>query len=291
MNVAPMNKKKTPLILLILAAAIGLAATTHDYFLLPENFFMHKGNKLNLHLLGGDVFTKQEEIGYQASKTSSFMLYQGKKKIDLIKVAKDSAAPVITYTMVNSGQGLIDMTRATEFVDASRDSYADYLSQAGLDKLAEKVKSGNQFRIKEKYTRYMKTLFSVDDHDGGVYDKDLNDVYEIILKDNPYNKKYGEDMSAIIKFKGKPESGASVNLYIKSIGGNVYSQNLTADKKGEVTFTMSREGIYMLRSTLIEPTKDKNADFESWWASYTFPFSSSDEVPNTYKEFGFGNVH
>jgi hypothetical protein len=285
------KKKKIPLILLVLAAAIGLAATTHDYFLLPENFFMHKGDKLNLHLVGGDVFTKQEEIGYQPGKTSSFILYQGKKKIDLIKVAKDSATPIISYTMVNSGQGLIDMTRATEFVDASRDSYGDYLSQAGLDKLAEKVKSGNQFRIKEKYTRYMKTLFSVDDHDGGVYNKDLNDVYEIILKDNPYNKKYGEDMSAIVKFKGRPESGATVNLYIKSISGNVYSQNLTADKKGEVTFTMSREGIYMLRSTMIEPTKDKNADFESWWASYTFPFSSSDEVPNTYKEFGFGNVH
>jgi hypothetical protein len=54
---------------------------------------------------------------------------------------------------------------------------------------------------------------------------------------------------------------------------------------------MSREGIYMLRSVRIEPTKDKDADFESWWASFTFPFSSSDEVPNTYKEFGFGNVH
>ena len=67
------KKKKIPLILLVLAAAIGLAATTHDYFLLPENFFMHKGDKLNLHLLGGDVFTKQEEIGYQAGKTSSFM--------------------------------------------------------------------------------------------------------------------------------------------------------------------------------------------------------------------------
>ena len=286
-----MNKKKIPLFLLIVAAAIGLAATTHDFFLLPENFFMHKGDKLNLHLLGGDQFIKQEEIGYQPKKTTTFMLYQGSKKIDLITVAKDSAVPLIDYTMVNSGEGLIDMTRGTEFVDASRDSYADYLSQSGLDKLAQKVKSGGQFRIKEKYTRYMKTLFAVDDNNGNVYEKDLNDVYEIILKDNPYQKKYGDDMSALIKFKGKGESGAAVNLYIKSISGNVYTQNLTADKKGEVTFTMSREGIYMLRSTRIEPTKDKDADFESWWASFTFPFSSSDEVPNTYKEFGFGDIH
>ncbi len=284
-------KKKLPFILLILAAVIGLAATTHDYFLLPENFFMHKGDKLNLHLLGGEQFVKSEEIGYQSKKTTSFTLYQGSKKIDLLHLAKDSAVPLVDYTMVNSGQALVDMTRGTEFIDASRDSYSDYLTQAGLDKLGEKVKNGNQFRIKEKYTRYMKTLFAVDDHDGGIYNKDLKDVYEIILEDNPYKKKYGDDMSALIRFMGKGESGATVNLYIKSISGNVYTQNLVADKKGEVTFTMSREGIYMLRSVRIEATKDKDADFQSWWASFTFPFSSSDEVPNTYKEFGFGNVH
>jgi len=98
-------------------------------------------------------------------------------------------------------------------------------------------------------------------------------------------------MSAIVRFKGKPAVGAIVALYIKSTSGNVYTQNLTADATGEVSFTMTREGIYLLRSVHIEPTKDKDADFESWWASFTFPFSSSNELPNTYKEFGFGNKH
>jgi uncharacterized GH25 family protein len=285
-----MTKRKS-ILLLFLAAAIGLAATTHDYFLLPENFFLHKGDKLTLHLVGGEQFVKQEELKYQSKKTTSFMLYQGSKKIDLLKVAKDSASPIIDYEMVNTGQALIGMTRGVEYIDASRDSYADFLTEQGLDKLAEKVKNSNQFRVKEKYTRYMKTLFSVDDHDGNAYGKVLNDEYEIILTSNPYKKQYGDDMIALVKFRGKPVSGAAVNLYIKSIGGNVYSQSLTADKNGVVSFTMTREGIFLLRSARIEATRDKDADFESWWASYTFPFSSSDEMPNTYKEFGFGNVH
>jgi len=286
-----MNKKKLPLVLLILAAAIGIAATTHDYFLLPENFFLHKGDKLNVHLIEGDLFIKQAEIGYEPAKTTKFMLYDGSKKIDLTKMAKDSAAPLINYPVTNSGQALVEMTRGIEHGNSSRDSYADFLSNLGYDKLGETVKSGNQFRIKEKYTRYMKTLFSVDNHDGKAYEKSLNEEFEIILKDNPYDKKYGEDMSAVLKFREKPVAGATVWLYIKSISGNVYTQNLLTDKKGEITFTMSREGIFMLRSVRVEPTKDKDADFESWWATYTFPFSSSDEVPNTYKEFGFGNVH
>jgi len=286
-----MNMKRTPFLALILAVAvIGLAAT-HDYFLLPENFFMHKGDKLNLHLLWGDTFVKQGEISYQPDKTTSFALYTGKKKIDLTKVAKAGDSTLVSYTMENSGQTLLEMTRGTEFSDASRDNFADYLTGQGLTKMAEKVKGSSQFRIKEKYTRYLKTLVTVDDPDGKIYEKVLDEPYEIILKDNPFDKKYGDDMSAIIKFKGKPANAAVVALYIKSTSGNVYTQNLTADASGEVTFNMSREGIYLLRSVHVEPTKDKDADFESWWASYSFPFSSSNELPNTYKEFGFGNKH
>ena len=283
--------KRTPLLLLLLAAAVGLAATTHDFFLLPEFFFMHKGDKLNLHLLSGDAFVKDAEISYQPAKTTRFMLYNGSKKIDLTKAAKDSAVPVLNYEMLNTGQSLIEMTRGYEFSFTSRDSYAEFLNNQGLDKMAEKVKSGNQFRVKEKYTRYLKSLVSVDNTDGNAYEKVLNEDFEIILKQNPYKKKYGDDMVAVLKFKGKPAAGAAMALYIKTISGNVYTQNLTTSNDGEVSFNLSREGVYLLRSVKIEPTKDKDADYESWWTSYTFPFSSSEDLPNTYKEFGFGNKH
>ncbi|MDP9080351.1 MAG: DUF4198 domain-containing protein [Bacteroidota bacterium] len=284
-------KKHTPLLLIILAAAIGIAATTHDYFLLPEMFFMRKGDKMNLHLLTGDTFVKDAEIGYQPAKTARFMLYNGSKKIDLTKAAKDTATPVLTYEMTLPGQSLIEMTRGYEFSFTSRDAYAEFLNNQGLDKMAEKVKSGNQFRVKEKYTRYLKTLVSVDNQDGKAYEKVLNEDFEIILKKNPYDKQYGDDMIAVLQFKGKPAASTAMELYIKTITGNVYTQNLTTNNDGEVTFNLSREGVYLLRAVRIEPTKDKDADFESWWTSFTFPFSSSEELPNTYKEFGFGNKH
>ena len=252
---------------------------------------MHKGDKLNLHLINGDTFTKQEEIKYEPTKTARFMLYYGSKKVDLTKLAKEGDAPVLNYTMNNTGQALIEMTRGYEFNEVSRDNYSEFLANQGFDKLSEKVKNSNQFRVKEKYTRCLKTLVYVDDHDGNDYEKILNDTFEIILKDNPYKKKYGDDMNALLMFKGRPAKSVAVTLYIKSISGNVYTQNLTSDAKGMLSFTMSREGIYLLRSVMVDATKDKDADYESWWASYTFPFSSSDDVPNTYKEFGFGDKH
>jgi uncharacterized GH25 family protein len=283
--------KRLPLVLLLLAvAAIGYAAT-HDYFLMPETFFLHKGDKLTLHLVEGDQFVKQNEVGAHAAKITSFMLYSGKKKVDLTSLAKDSAAILINYPMENAGQSLIAVTTAVEHSNSSRDAYADFLTTLGYNNLADKVKSSNQFRVKEKYARYMKTLLSVDNHDGREYDKVLGEQSEIVLKDNPYDKRYGEDFVAQLLFMGKPAKGETVSVYIKSLGGNVYVQNYTTDNKGEITITMSREGIYMLRNVHVEPTTDKDADYVSWWTSYTFPFNSSDDALNTYKEFGFGDVH
>jgi uncharacterized GH25 family protein len=277
--------------LLAALAVVVLASATHDFFILPETFFLHKGDKLNLHLLEGDQFMKQDEIGYPAAKLSSFVLYEGKKKTDLSAFAKDTTSLLTNYIVENSGQHIISAVTGVGHSNFSRDSYADFLTQLGYDKLADKVKNGNQFRVKEKYVHYLKTLFSVDDNDGNAYEKKAGNDFEIILKDNPYKKRFGEDLVASVSFMDKPVSGASVVLYIKSLSGNVYTQNYTTDAKGELTITMSREGIYMLRAVRVAPTTDTDADYASWWTTYTFPFSSSEELLNTYKEFGFGNIH
>jgi len=285
-----MTKTKLPLIIILIGAIMAISAT-HDFFLLPESFFFHKGDKLNLHMVEGDQFVKQAEIGFHAGKVLSVTLLSGKKKVDLTAMARDTNALLMGYPLENSGQQLISVTTGVDHSNSSRDAYSDFLNFLGYDKLADKVKNGSQFRVKEKYARYMKTLYAVDDHDGSEYSKVLGEASEIVLKDNPYKKRYGEDLVAQLLFKGKPAKGEQIILYIKSLGGNVYSQNYTTDDKGEVTITMSREGIFMLRSVHVEPTTDKDADYVSWWTTFTFPFSSSDDTLNSYKEFGFGDIH
>jgi len=61
-----------------------------------------------------------------------------------------------------------------------------------------------------------------------------------------------------------------MELYIKLLRAMYHTQNLTTSGDGEVTFNLSREGVYLLAAVRIEPTTDKDADYESWWASFTF---------------------
>jgi uncharacterized GH25 family protein len=275
---------------LILLSIIGLTAFSADHFLLPESFFLHKGDQLNVHLLMGENFNRDGEYKYSAARTTKFNLYEGSKKTDLTKVAKDSAAPVLSYKLVNSGLALVEMNTKGEFNSTPRDEFLTYLTDQGFDTLSQKLVNTAKLNFTEKQNHFLKTLFTVDNPGGNVYEKDLGSEFEIILKQNPFKKNYGDDMSALVNFKGKPMKNCAVTLYVKTGSGNVHPQKLSTDATGLIYFTLTRDGIYLLRAVNIQPT-DKDADYETWNTSYTFAFSNRNDMPNTYKEFGFGDKH
>lgn len=275
--------------ILVLFSIFGLLAFIPDHFLMPENFYLHKGDKINLHLLSGENLVKDREVPYTAKQTTKFMIYEGKKKTDLSKIVKDDASPLLNYTLENSGLALVEMN-TNELNDIPREDFLPYLTEQGYDDIAEKLKNSNALNFTEKYNRFLKTLVRVDKDGGNDYSKVLNDDFEIVLKKNPYKLNYGDDLTAVVYFKGKPYSGP-VFLYIRTESGNVYPQKLESDASGQVYFNMSREGIYLIRATKFEASKGKEADYESWVASFTFSFTNHDDEPNTYKEFGFGDKH
>ena len=259
--------------------------------MLPENFYLQKGDALNLHLINANQFIKQDELKYEASKTEKFMLYAGSKKANLLTVAKDSAAPLVSIPLVNEGLNTITLTRKSITDDIERDDFLKILDDEGMTKESEKAKNGSKDSFREKYTWYLKTLVQVEKHSANNFDKPTNDEFEIILKDNPYKGNYGDDIIAEIRLRGKPMANVNVILYIKTANGGIFASKLSSDKLGQIYFKLSREGIYLLRSSYMEASKDKSVDFDTWMATYSFAFSSSNEMPNTYKEFGFGNKH
>lgn len=282
--------KSIRLLLSLLLASAGFIVQAQNYYLIPEKFFLQKGDKLDMHIISTDDFTKQNDVKFQQNNTQSVFMYEGKKKVDLNGVVT-GADSVVSYPIKEDGLTLISMITKPAANEMSRSKFLRSLDADDPDNIADKVKNSNQLFYKERYTYYMKTLVQVGEPGGKAFDKPLNEDFEIILKDNPYKFNYGDDISAQINFKGKPLAAATVMLYVKTAGGNVYPQKLSSDNTGMIYFKLSREGVYILSSRHSAQIKDKDADFESWRMSYVFAFSSNNEMPNTYREFGFGNKH
>lgn len=282
--------KSIRLLFSILFVSAGFVAQAQNYYLIPGKFYLQKGDKLPMRLIASDDFTKQTDVNFQQDKTQSVFMYEGKKKVDL-SAAVTGVDSLISSPINEDGLTLISMTTKPAANEMSRSKFLRSLDADDPDNIADKVKNSNQLYYKERYTYYMKALVQIGEPGGKAFDKPLNEDYEIILKENPYKFNYGDDITAQINFKGKPLASAIVMLYVKTAGGNIYPQKLSSDATGMIYFKLSREGVYILSSRHSAQIKDKDADFESWRTSYVFGFSSNNEMPNTYREFGFGDKH
>ncbi len=271
------------LLILCLLLVIGLVARSSDYFLLPNTFFFHKGETLSLRLLIGDYFEDVKGVKYQAASTDKFVLHEGSKNgIDLKALAKESDSTLLNYKLQNSGLQLIEMNQTYPVVELDRPAFLKELEQEQLTKLSEKMSATFQQDIREKYTTYLKTLFTVDKPNGTVFNKELGQTLEIILLENPYKLGYGDDVTALIKFKGTPLVNAHVDLVVKTATGKIHPERLVSDASGNITFKLSLEGSYLLRLVNVEATKAKDVDYEKWGAAYTFAFTNSRKLPNSY---------
>jgi hypothetical protein len=288
-DIYPM-KNKSLLVLLFCLPVLSVCA--QDNFLLAKQFKLHKGDTLSVHLLAGDQFKIEDEYKYDAAKTKKFMLYDSGKKINLMTAAKDSAAPIYAGVAATPGLVMVELVRNIPPTAIDREVYAKYLSDEGLPKLSESVNNSNQQHFREKKVCYLKTLVQVDDKaTGGDFDKVQGEDYEIVLKKNPYKLNYGEDVTGVLYLKGKPVKNASLDVFLRTISGNIYPQRVNADEKGEFSVTMSREGAYMIRSVITKPSTGTDVDFETVETAFTFVFNSQNDSPNSFKEFGLGDLH
>src|SRR6478609_192143 len=132
--------------LTIIFAMIGLVAFAPDYYLLPGSFYLHKGSKLNVHLLAGDNINKGEESAYSTAETMGFNVYEGSKKTDLTKLTKDNATPVAALDMENNGLVLVEMN-TKELTDVPREDFLTYLQDQGFDDIADQLKNSNKLNF------------------------------------------------------------------------------------------------------------------------------------------------
>lgn len=282
--------KGLTLILGLFISAGAFAQSATDEFLLPENFFAEKGQAETVHLFNGEGLKPAGEVKFHAAAVTKLTLYHGSKDIDLKSTSKEGEPPLLNYPAAE-GLSLLQLDESQQVKDYDRDDYVQQLNEQGQDKIAQKLNAGNRLRIREKHIAFLKTLFSSENGGGRIYEKQVHADYEIVLKQNPYKSNYGDDITGVLYFKGQPAKVAKVQFYIRAQGGTIFRQDLSTDNSGEFFIKLSREGVYMLASSNIETSTTSGTDVDAWYTSYTFAFSSSNAMPNTYREFGFGNMH
>ncbi|CAG5010852.1 hypothetical protein DYBT9275_04829 [Dyadobacter sp. CECT 9275] len=259
-----------PLIASLLVCSIAFA---HEFWLEPVKFWLKINEKVRIDLMVGEDYQGQHTNGHKY-KISKLDHYSNGEKQDIrTKVYGDSLSS-IEISFQQEGSQLVAFNNTNKFIQLEASKFNEYLRTEGLDNVAKLRQDKNDTLQpgRELYQRCVKTLVQVGNKLDGSYAVNTGMKLEIIPKKKPYAQKSKAPITFKILFDNKPLNNALV-LAWHMVDGKTTHEKLRSDKAGLVSFPIDQTGKWMISTVhMIASGKNKEADWQSYWGSYTFGF-------------------
>jgi len=251
-------------------AAAGVASA-HDHWLTADRAEIQPGDKLTLHLMTGEDFAPQSELTLVSKDIERFELYHGGAVDNLFEGAHDNEKPLWSQAPEFEGEYLAVMTRGRQLVEMSTPEFSEYLAHEDISGVTPLPRP----QQRERYWRFLKLLGRVgSDEEGSLHHRFVGQQLEMVLIQNPVLMKPGDEEIVQVYFETKPLAGQTV-VALHRNGEKVTALRSTTDSRGVARFRLDQGGTWLLRTVYLRPCKKcADADWESFWAAYTFELGS-----------------
>jgi uncharacterized GH25 family protein len=189
----------------------------------------------------------------------------------------DSNSSYLRYRAGESGTYAIGVSTHSSMIELSRDDFIAYLRHDGiLDTLAT-FENDNELReVRERYSKHVRAVVQVGAERSTDYSKLLGYPAEILLEQNPYDLRMGDELSFRVLFNGEPVANQIVRVSYEGFhghdasGGHSNAYNLRTDEDGRARFSLNNAALWYIALIHMEKIDDGEVDYESNWATVTF---------------------
>ena len=198
------------------------------------------------------------------------VLHQQNKLVEMSRyLRKDERGLVIPPQ--TPGTCLIVMEIKGSFRELEPERFNDYLKEAALDDAYYQRQKTNALDKKgsELYAHFVKLLTQVGKQTDDTFRKEVGLTVEIIPQQNPSLLKVGDRVQFKIMYEGKPLFGARVKVW-NHHNNRTSVQNIFTEQNGMVETHISNPGAWMVSVIKMIPSKDAQADWQSYKGSLTF---------------------
>ncbi|MEM5491772.1 DUF4198 domain-containing protein [Hoeflea sp. AS16] len=256
---------------LVGAMLVASPVSAHEFWIEPHDFRVTPEAEISADLRVGQDF-KGDAFPYIPSRFAAFKLHDRLGETDVDGIAGD--LPALNLTPRAEGLSIFTYVSGGERIRfRDWEKFASYLALEGLDAIPARHDARGLARddTSEIYTRCAKTLVTVGDETTD-QDRATGMRLELVAGQNPLTLTPGAAMSFTLLWEGEPLADTQVALFHKGEDGGVGTRTLTrTDNNGQASFTLPAQGAYMAASVhMIEAPADRNADWQSYWASLTF---------------------
>lgn len=260
----------TKVFLTCLMLSLLSLSVAHEFWLQPVKFLFTRGEKLLMSFKVGENFIG-EPWDLSKNRVETLVLKGLKTSVDLIDSVKGGDKDHLSYLLKESGTHLLAMQSNNAFMELEAAEFNAYLKEYGLDKILERRQKTNTLEspAKEYYSRHAKLLIQVDAEKDDTFKKVVGFPVEIIPDRNPYSLKISDPIRFKILFDGKPVFGVRAKVWNR-FDNRTTIQNIYTEKDGTFEARISNPGPWMISVVRMVPSKQREADWQSYWGSLVF---------------------
>jgi hypothetical protein len=188
------------------------------------------------------------------------------------------AETLLELTTGDPGTYVVGVSTKPNMIELTAEEFGEYLRHDGVLDVLEARKrdgiSGNDAR--ERYSKHVKTILQVGDPMTDSFRHRLGYPVEIVPLANPASLQAGDTLEIEVLAKGEPLPNQLV--YASHEGYHAHGEEGThheavqtrTGEDGLARFELSHAGRWFVRLIHMVPVDEKDADYESNWATLTF---------------------
>lgn len=252
---------------------ISLLGLAHEFWLQPLKFWLKANEATSISILVGEDY-KGEKSDWSKYKIQQLKHYSTQGAEDYTSHLSTKDKSLIEVSFAKPGNHLIAFNNSNKFIELEATKFNEYLESEGLGYIAQIRKEKNETGKpgREFYQRCVKTLFKVGNRNDSTFAINTGMRLELIPQQNPYTAKSGDKITVKVLFDNQTIKGALV-LAWNVQDGKTSVTRFTSNEQGEISFPVILKGRWMISSVhMIPHTDPAEADWQSYWASYTFGY-------------------
>ncbi len=260
---------------LLLLVGVIAVADAHDMFAKPDKFFVGASEEVLVRVLNGTFIKSENSIARPRVSDVSVVGPTGSRfRVDTS--AWDVAGDTSKFRVRTNGEGTYVLGAATRpnMIALAAKDFNLYLKDDGIpDVLAARRRDNEMERpARERYSKYIKAMIQAGSARTSNFATPLGYAAEIVPLENPYSLSRGGTLRARMLVDGKPVRNQHV-LYGGTTpnGSGIAMRSTRSDSGGVVSVRLSSAGTWYIKFiNMTRLTGDKDADYESKWATLTF---------------------
>lgn len=268
---------KSALVLLLAAAP----AAAHDSWLVPRSFAPTAGEPVDVAFVTAELFPVSDHAA-DPGRVASWTVTTARAAGAVEGARVEGLELVATTPALPEGATVHGLALAERFIEIEPDDFEAYLEDEEARDALAFWRATARRPGREMYTKHAKTFTRSGEGAGG-FERVLGHRLEIVPVVDPLARTVGDELEVRVLFEGQPAVGVRVAAGHEGLPPHTYVATARTDASGRATIALDAPGLWFLRAHVIRTRVDavgeraEDADWESFWASMTFPVAAPEE--------------